>query len=69
MVLHNMLRTHQGRVDRAPIEADDIATLLNEQVVYVPDNIYRNPLRETKHQRDLMKHYNHLSALAGQDGI
>ena len=46
VVLHNMLRTHQGRVDRAITPANDVAALQNEQVVYVPNNNYRNPLRE-----------------------
>ena len=43
VVLHNMLRTHQGEADRAP-------TLANEQVVYVPNENYRNPSWEAKHQ-------------------
>ena len=68
VVLHNMLRTYQGRAIRAPTPADDIAALQNEQVVYVPDN-YRNASGEVKHQRDLLKDYfNHLGALAGQEG-
>ena len=63
-----MLRTHQGRADRALTQADDIAAIQNEQVVYVPDDNYGNPSREVKHQRDLMKDYfNHLGALAGED--
>ena len=51
VVLHNMLRTHQGGADRAPTPANDVVELQNEQVVYVPNNNYRNPLREAKHQR------------------
>ena len=43
VVLHNMLRTHRGRIDRATTPADDIAPLQNEQVVYVPNDIHRNP--------------------------
>ena len=50
-----MLRTHQGGPDRAPTPANDVAALQNEQVVYVPDDNCRNPLREDKHQRDLLK--------------
>ena len=66
--LHDMLRSHQGRANRAPTPADDVAALQNEQVVYVPDNNYRNPLKETKHQQDLLKHYfNHHDDLAGQE--
>ena len=52
VVLHNMLMTHQGGADRAPISAEDITALQNEQVVYVLDDNYRNPLREMNHQRD-----------------
>ena len=55
VVLHNMLRTHQGRADRAPTPANDVAALQNKQVVYVPKDNYRNPLREAKLQRDLLK--------------
>ena len=68
VVLHNMLRTHQGRADRAPTPADEITALQNEQVVYVPDDNYRNHSREAKHQQDLLKDYfNHHGALAGQE--
>ena len=63
-----VLRTHQGGLDRAPNPADDIAAIANEAAVYVPDENYRNPLREAKHQRDLLKEYfNHVGALAGQE--
>ena len=41
-----MLRTHQGRANRATIPADDIAVLQNEQVVYVPDDNHRNYSRD-----------------------
>ena len=65
VVLHNMLRTHQGRLDRALNPADDIA---NEPVVYVPDKNYRNPLWEPRHQQDLLKDYfNHVGTLAKQE--
>ena len=50
VVLHNMLRTHQGRADKEPIPANDVAALQNEQVVYVPNENYRNYSREAKHQ-------------------
>ena len=30
-VLHNILRTHQGRLDRAPNTADDIAVIARQQ--------------------------------------
>ena len=50
VVLQNMLRTHQGGADRAPTPANDVAAIQNEQAVYVPNENYRNPLREAKHQ-------------------
>ena len=50
VVLHNMLRTHQGRPGRAPTPANDVVALQNKQVVYVPDDNYRSPSREVKHQ-------------------
>ena len=46
VVLHNMLRTHQGGADRALTQAIDVAAIQNEQVVYVPNESYRNPSRE-----------------------
>ena len=68
VVLHNMLRIHQGGPDRAPTPADDIVALQNEKMVYVADEVYRNPLRENKHQRDLLKDYfHHVGALPGQE--
>ena len=68
VVLHNMLRMHQGGAESAPNPANDIAALENEQVVYVPDDNYRNPSMETKHQPELLKDsFNHLGALAGQE--
>ena len=36
-MLHNMLRTHEGSLDRAPYQAGDIAAITNEAAVYVPD--------------------------------
>ena len=50
-----MLRTHQGGADRAPTPANDVAAQQNEQAVYVPNENYRNPLREAKHQRELLR--------------
>ena len=44
-VIHNMLRTHQDRLDRAATPADDIEAMENEALVYVPDENCRNPLR------------------------
>ena len=63
-MLRNELRAHQGEAARA----HDIAGLQNKQVLYVPDDNYRNPLKEAKHQQDLLKNYfNHVGALAGQE--
>ena len=68
VLLTNMLRTHQGASDRAPIPANYVAALQKEQVVYVPDDNHRNPLWEDKHQRDLLKvYFNRLGVLAGQN--
>ena len=68
VLLHNMMRTHQGGADRAPTTANDVVVLQNEQAVYVPNGNYRNPLREAKHQKVLLKDYfNHVGALAGQE--
>ena len=67
VVLHNMLRTHQGEANRAPTLANDILFLQNEQVVCVPYDNNRNPPREAKHQQELLKDYfNHVGALSGQ---
>ena len=40
----------QGGADRNPTPANDVVTLENEQVVYMPDDNHRNPSREAKHQ-------------------
>ena len=62
VVLHNMLRTHQGGADRA---GNDVAAQHNEQV-YVQNENYRKPLREVKQQLELLKDYfNQVGALAG----
>ena len=50
VVLHNMLRTHQGLADKAPNPVNYVAALQNEQVVYGPNENYRDPSREAKHQ-------------------
>ena len=52
VVLQNMLRTHQGKADRATTPANDVAALQNEEVVYVPNDNYRIPSREAKHQQN-----------------
>ena len=50
VVLHNILRTNQGRLDRAPNPTDDIVAIANETAVYVQEENHKNPLREAKHQ-------------------
>ena len=51
LVVHNMLRKHQGGANRAPTIGNDVAALQNEEVVHMPENNYGNPSREGKHQR------------------
>ena len=64
------MRTHQGGADRASTPVNHIATLQNEEVVYVPADNYRSPSKEAKHQQELLKDYfNHVVALVGQDRI
>ena len=64
VVLHNMLRTHQGRAT----PENDVAAQQNEQAVYVTNKNDRNPSREAKHQQELLKDYfNHVGASAGQE--
>ena len=66
-MLHNMLRTHQDGADRAPTPGNDLVRE-NGQVVCVPNENYRNPLREAKQQREPLKDYfNHVQALAGEE--
>ena len=68
VILHNMLRSHQGRADRPSTPADDILAPQADQGEQGDNHNFRNPLREVKHQRDLLKDYfNHVGALAGQE--
>ena len=68
VVLHNMLRTHQGGADRAPTPANDAAVLQNEEAMYVPNENYRRPSKEAKHQRKSLKDYfNNVGALVDQE--
>ena len=68
VVLHNMLRSHQGAADRPPTPADDIQPPQADQGEQGHHENLRNPSREAKHQRDLLKDYfNHVGALAGQE--
>ena len=68
VVLHNMLRSHQGAADRPPTPADDIQPPQLDQGEQGHQENFRNPSREAKHHRNLLKDYfNHLGALAGQE--
>ena len=64
VVLHNMLRTHQGGANRAPTPGNEAVAQEYEQAVYVPNENYRNHSREAKHQQELLKDYfNHIDQL------
>ena len=68
VVLHNMQRSHHGEADRPLTPADDIQPPQGDQGEQRHHENLRNPLREAKHQRDLLKYYfNHVGALAGQE--
>ena len=68
VVLQNMLRSHQGGADRPPTPADDIQPPQADQGEQGHNRNFRNPSREAKHQRDLLKEYfNHAGVLAGQE--
>ena len=70
VVLHNMLRRHQDGVGRPPIPADNIQVPSVDQAGNGPNENFINPLREVKHQQDLLTDYtNTLGALDGQDRI
>ena len=67
VVLYYMWRTRQGGADRGHTPENDVVALQNEQVVYVPNENYRNPSREVKHQQELLKDYlNHVGHLLGR---
>ena len=66
VVVHSMLRSHQGGAQRPPTPADNIQP--EDQVEQRHQENFRNPSREAKHQQDLLKYYfNHMRALAGQE--
>ena len=68
VVLHNMLRSHQGGTDRPPTPADNIQPPQADQAEQGQNGNFRNPSREAKHQCNLLKDYfNNLGALAGQE--
>ena len=41
----------------APTPGNDVAAQQNKQAMYVLNVNYKNPLREAKHQRELLKDY------------
>ena len=68
VILYNMRRSHQGGADRPPTPADNIQPQQVNQGEQRHQANFRNPSREAKHQRDLLKDYfNHVGALAGQE--
>ena len=68
VILHNVLRSHQGGADRPPTPADDIQLPQGDQGEQRHHENLRNPSTGAKHQRDLLKDYiNHVGVLAGQE--
>ena len=67
VVLHNMLRSHQGEADRPHTPADDILAPKADQGEQGHNCNFRNPSREAKHQRDLLKDYFMWGCMAGQE--
>ena len=55
VVLHNMLRSHQEGGERAPSPANNIVAPQADQGEQGQPENYRNPLREAKHQQELLK--------------
>ena len=69
VILHNMLRSHQGGADRPPTPADDIQPPQADQGEQGHNRNFRNPSREAKHQRDLLKDYfNHVGGTGWTGG-
>ena len=50
VILHNMLRSHQGGADRPPTPADDIQPPQGDRGEQTHQENFRNPSREAKHQ-------------------
>ena len=68
LVLHDMLGSYRGEKTGHFTPADDIQPPQAGQVEQGQNENLRNPSREAKNQRDLLKDYfNHLGALAGQE--
>ena len=60
VVLHNMLRSHQGAADRPPTPADDIQPPQADQGELGHHDNLRNPSREAKHRYLLKEYFNHM---------
>ena len=68
VVLQNMLRTHQGGVDRAPTQVNDVVAQQNGRRCMCQMRTTGISTKEAKHQQELLKDYfNHMGALAGQE--
>ena len=67
VVLHNMLRSHQGGADRPPTPADNIQPPQGDQGEQRHHESLGNPSREAKHRDLLPVYFNHVGALAGQE--
>ena len=68
VVAQHAEKTHEGRADRIPSPANDVAALQNKQMENKPNDNYRNSLRKAKHQQDLLKGYSHhVGTLGGQE--
>ena len=68
VVLHSMLRSYKVAVDKPPTPADNTQPPQGDQGEERHQENFRNPLREAKHQQDLLKDYfNHVGMLTGQE--
>ena len=67
VVFYNMLRTHQDRAESALTTENDVLAQQNDQAVYVPNENNRNPSREAKHQRKVLKGTWGIDWAGGQD--
>ena len=67
MWCYTTLRLHQGGADMSPNPRNDVVAQQNAHEVYVSHENYRNPLREAKYQRELLKDYfNHVRHWLGR---
>ena len=65
VVLHNLLRTHQGGADRAPTQQITQQPEVMNRWCMCPYDNHKNPSKETKHQQNLLIEYcNRVGALA-----